>query len=151
MKHKAQDPLIVLVQTLDDGIEFYRIAEQKTRSPELQRVFARMADVREFALAYVRPYLDMHDHELEKALTYYGSLANRYAPLMDRIVADERLLVVQQVEEHLIDAMIHAEGETHNALVQYVLTELVPHITDNFDAAQAALPTSAMTERQVAA
>lgn len=140
MKYHACDPLVTLVHALDDGIEFYRIAEQKSRSPRLQRVFARMADIREFALAHIRPYLDMHDQDLEKALSDYGPLNNRFTPLLERIVLDEPLRLVKDVEEHLIEAMITASVETKNALAQCVLTELIPHIAENFDAAQAEMP-----------
>lgn len=151
MNYKTYDPLITLVQTLDDGIEFYRIAEQKSRSSALQQVFARMADMREFALAYVHPYLELHGQDLENALTYHGALANRYAPLLDRIVVDTPLRLVQQVEEHLIEAMITASAETQNALVQCVLTELIPRIANNFDAVQAEMPVPSVPETSVAA
>ena len=69
MKRSTYSPLIGLIQTMDDGIEFYRIAEQKTSANTLKKAFNQMAEVREFALAYIRPYIDQHDMDFEKGLT----------------------------------------------------------------------------------
>ncbi len=132
---RAYNPLVDLIQTLDDGIEFYEIAQTKSHSPALKAVFASMAEIREFALAYIRPYVDQHDFDLEKSLTYHGTLANRYAPLLKDIVHDESLNLVHQVEEHLIDAMIDASTRSHNALVQCILKDLAPRISYNFEKA----------------
>ena len=133
---RAYNPLIPLVQTLDDGIEFYRIAEKKTHSRWLKATFVRMAEIREFALAYILPYLDQHDFEWEKSLTYHGTLANRYAPLLQDVVQDESLGLVREVEEHLIDAMITASVNSHNALVECIIKDLIPRISANFETCQ---------------
>lgn len=133
MKRNSYNPLIALVQTLDDGIEFYRIAEAKTESGYLKGVFAKMADAREFALAYIRPYIDQHDLDFERALTYHGTLSNRYAPLLEDMIKDETLSLVHYVEEQAIDAMIKASSDTHNTLVQLVLKDLAPRISKNFE------------------
>lgn len=131
---RSYNPLIALVQTLDDGIEFYRIAEQKARSQSMKSVFTRMADAREFALAYILPYISHQDFEIEKSLTYHGTLSNRYAPLLEDVVEDYSLALVKEVEEHLIDAMIAASMNTQNALVQIILKDLAPRISSNYDA-----------------
>lgn len=133
MKRSSYDPLIGLIQTLADGIEFYRIAEQKTESDNLKNVFNHMADIREFALAYILPYVDQHHLDFDKTLTYHGTLANRYAPLLENIIVDLELKLVKQVEEHLIDAMVTASMNIHNALVQTILKELAPRISHNFE------------------
>lgn len=130
---RSYNPLIALVQTLDDGIEFYRIAAQKARSPSMASVFTRMADAREFALAYIIPYIGHHDFEVEKSLTYHGTLSNRYAPLLEDIVEDYSLALVKEVEEHLVDAMIAASMNTQNALVQIILKDLAPRISSNYE------------------
>lgn len=147
MKRSTYNPLIGLIQTLDDGIEFYKIAGQKTDSHHLKDVFAKTADIREFALAYILPYVEQHSLDFDKALTYHGTLANRYAPLLEQIVCDEQLTLVQQVEEHLVDAMVTASMNIHNALVQSVLKDLVPRISQNFEALSEALN----KEEQIAA
>lgn len=131
---RSYNPLIALVQTLDDGIEFYRIAEQKTGSHNMKTIFTRMADIREFALAYIVPYIGHHDFEVEKSLTYHGTLSNRYAPLLEDIIEDYSLALVKEVEEHLIDAMISASFNSQNALVQIILKDLAPRISSNYEA-----------------
>lgn len=131
---RSYNPLLALVQTLDDGIEFYRIAEQKTLSHNMKSIFTRMADIREFALAYIVPYLGHHDFDMDKSLTYHGTLSNRYAPLLDDIVEDYSLALVKEVEEHLIDAMMSASINAQNALVQIILKDLAPRISSNYDA-----------------
>lgn len=130
---RAYDPLIALIQTLDDGIEFYQIAEQKTLSARMKTVFKSMVEIREFALAYIRPYMELHAFNLEKSLTYHGTLANRYAPLLNDIIDDQTLSLVHEVEEHLIDAMMTASLTTQNALVQCILKDLAPRISQNFE------------------
>lgn len=130
---RAYNPLIALVQTLDDGIEFYRIAEQKSQSHNMKSIFTRLADTREFALAYIVPYIEHHDFDIDKSLTYHGTLANRYAPLLDDVVEDYSLALVKDVEEHLIDAMITASSHAQNALVQIVLKDLAPQISSNYE------------------
>ena len=148
MKRSTYSPLIGLIQTMDDGIEFYRIAEQKTSANTLKKAFNQMAEVREFALAYIRPYIDQHDMDFEKGLTYHGTLANRYAPLLEQIVLDESLNLVKQVEEHLVDAMITASMNIQNVLVQSILRDLVPRISQNFEAL---LPENDQSGDQIAA
>ena len=140
------NPLIPLVQTLDDGIEFYRIAEKKADSRSLKSAFSRMAEIREFALAYIIPYIDQHDFDLEKSLTYHGTLANRYAPLLERMIQDKSLGLVREVEEHLIDAMIDASFNSHNALVQCIIKDLIPLISQNFEACLQTLSTDTEAE-----
>lgn len=131
MRRLTYDPLVALLQTLEDGIEFYRIAEQKALPTQLQAVFAQMAEVREFALAYIKPYLQPHRLEFEQFLTYHGTLSNRYAPLLDDVLADEQLTLVRQIEEHLIDAMRTAAQETQNALVESILQNLSLRVRQN--------------------
>jgi Domain of unknown function (DUF2383) len=131
---RSYNPLIALVQTLDDGIEFYRIAEEKTQSSTLRSVFKRMAEEREFALAYIVPYISQHDYEVDKSHAHHGSLTNRFALLLDDIVTDEGLGLVKEVEEHLVDAMISASANTLDALVQLILKDLVPRISNNYEA-----------------
>ena len=130
---RSYDPLIPLVQTLDDGIEFYRIAEKKADSLELKSTFKKMADVRDFALAYLLPYINQHDFDLDKSFTYHETLANRYAPLLSDVVTDDHLELVRDIEEHLIDAMLTAATTSHNALVQCIIKDLIPRISSNFD------------------
>lgn len=130
---RIYDPLLLLVQTLDDGIEFYRIAEKKSESPLLKSVFVRLAEIRELALAYLVPYLDLHDFEVEKSFTYHDTLANRYAPLLQGVVQDKTLNLVREVEEHLVDAMISAATASHNALAQCIIKDLIPVISRNFE------------------
>lgn len=143
MKRYTTNPLITLVQTLDDGIEFYRIAEAKTASRHLKQVFGKTADAREFALAYIRPYVNQHDLDFQSVSTYHGTLTNRYAELLDDIVADDTLSIVKYVEEQAIDAMIKASLNTHNALVQVVLRDLVPRLQHNFESLSAVSPIAA--------
>lgn len=130
---RTHNPLIALVQTLDDGIEFYRIAEKKTDALELKSTFRKMADIREFSLAYILPYIDHHDFDVDKSLTYHNTLANRYAALIQDVVTDDHLDLVREIEEHLIDAMLTAETTSHNALVQCIIKDLIPRISRNFD------------------
>ncbi|MBC6904254.1 DUF2383 domain-containing protein [Saccharophagus sp. K07] len=122
----THNPLVPLIQTLDDGIEFYRIAEKKTDSQHLKSVFRKMAEIRDFALAYLLPYINQR--HLESPAT-----TNRYAPLLNRIIGDDRLDVVQEVEEHLIDTMLDTSLESHNALVQCIIKDLIPQISWNFE------------------
>ena len=133
VKQHAINPLVSLIQTLDDGIEFYRIAQAKTQSERLQQVFIKMADAREFALAYIRPYLDQHDLDFERALTYHGTLANRYANLIDEIIDDETLSLVQYLEEQAIDAMVQTAVQTQNTLVKVVLKDLIKRLQRNVE------------------
>lgn len=130
---RMYNPLIPMVQTLNDGIEFYRIAEKKTDSVQLKTTFKKMAGIRDFALAYILPYIDQHDFNQDKSLTYHGTLANRYAPLLQNIMHDEQLELVREVEEHLIDAMLAASADSHNALVQCIIKDLIPRISHNFE------------------
>jgi hypothetical protein len=130
---RAYNPLIPLVQTLDDGIEFYRIAEKKTGELGLKFIFRKMADIRDFSLAYILPYIDHHDFEVDKSLTYHDTLTNRYAALLQDVVADGHLDLVREIEEHLIDAMLHAAATSHNALVQCIIKDLIPRISQNYD------------------
>lgn len=131
MKRLTYDPLVALLQTLEDGIEFYRIAEQKAPSDSLRSVFTKMAEIREFALAYIKPYMHPHRLEFEQFLTYHGTLSNRYAPLLDDVLKDKDLLLISQIEEHLLDAMRTAARETHNALVASILKDLSLRIRQN--------------------
>lgn len=130
---RTYNPLIPLVQTLDDGIEFYRIAAQKTDVLELKATFKKMADIRDFSLAYILPYIDQHDFELDKSLTYHNTLANRYATLLQDVVKDDHLDLVREIEEHLIDAMLSAATNSHNALVQCIIKDLIPRVSRNFE------------------
>lgn len=132
MKHPLH-PLVPLVQTLDDGIEFYRIAENTTDSLELKFTFKKMVDIREFALAYLLPYIGQHDLAQDKSFAYHGTLANRYAALLTDVVTDHHLELVREIEEHLIDAMLDAAATSHNALVQCIIKDLIPRIASNFD------------------
>src|SRR5690606_17276686 len=130
---RAYNPLIPLIQTLDDGIEFYRVAEKKAESLHLKSTFRKMAEIRDFSLAYILPYIDHHDFDLDKSLTYHGTLATRYAPLLNRTVPETQLKLVWEAEEHLIDAMLSAAESSHNALVQCIIKDLIPRISLNFE------------------
>lgn len=130
---KRRNPLIALLQLLDDGIEFYRRAARETRSFALQDTFDAMADIREFAAAHIRPYIDPHDLNHDAFAGYHGTLANRYAPLLKKVVTDEHRQLLPEIEEHLVEAMRETRQSTQNGLAQYILSDLEGCIIRNLD------------------
>ncbi len=130
---KRRNPLIALLQLLDDGIEFYRRAARETRSFTLQETFDAMADIREFAAAHIKPYIDPHDLNHDAFTGYHGTLTNRYAPLLKKVVSDESRVLLPEIEEHLVDAMRETRQTTQNGLAQYILSDLERCVVRNLD------------------
>ncbi len=130
---KRRNPLISLLQLLDDGIEFYRRAARETRSFTLQETFDAMADIREFAAAHIKPYIDPHELNHDAFAGYHGALTNRYAPLLKKVVSDESRVLLPEIEEHLVDAMRETRQTTHNGLAQYILSDLERCVIRNLD------------------
>lgn len=46
-----------LIQTLNDGVEFYRAALEKSESTEHKLIFQRVIRARVAALSYLQPYM----------------------------------------------------------------------------------------------
>jgi len=111
-----QTPAASLVQTLYEGIEFYRLAVHMTESTVLKKVFTGMIKIRELSLTHISPYT---------------SIQPRYS-----VRAQTTGLKFVEVEEHLADTMEHVIGNTRNHYLKTTLEDLKPLVLENLEHSQ---------------
>ena len=132
MQNAADNPLLTLTQTLDDSCELYRVASTRTQLPSRRRQLWALADLRDFAQAYIRPYLQ--PQRLSAQPPPGGApqwLGNRYARLLDGVSADDGLELIRQVEQHTIEALQSAASRCNHSLVSSVLRDLATTFSRN--------------------
>ena len=131
MKTPSSMPLKPLVQTLNDGVEFYRAAIAKAEHDDFKEVFAELLDCRQFALAYLQPYVVLETGSQEDGHTFGGKLHHAYTAVQDNCNTDHDLTLLKQlefVEDETLKAMKLALTQSGNAMVQTVIRHLTPRM-----------------------
>lgn len=131
MKTPSATPLKSLVQTLNDGIEFYRTANLKVEHEHLKTVCSNMIEFREFALAYLQPYIVLQSGAPEDGHTFGGKLHHIFTEVQDNHNTDHDLTLIKQleaVEDETQNAMATAAKYADNVMVQSIIRELTPRL-----------------------
>jgi uncharacterized protein (TIGR02284 family) len=124
-------PLKSLVQTLNDGIEFYRVAAQKVEHEDFRQAFDELAQSHALAKAYLQPYLIMQTGVAEEGHTFGGKLHHTYTELEDNGNLDHDytlLKQLEQVETITLDMMQVTAALSENALVKTIIKGLMPQM-----------------------
>ncbi|BCD95892.1 DUF2383 domain-containing protein [Marinagarivorans cellulosilyticus] len=131
MPNSSAVPLKSLVQALNDGIEFYRIASKKVEHEDFRQAFDELAQSHVLAKAYLQPYLIMQTGRAEEGHTFGGKLHHTYIELEDNGNLDHDytlLKQLEQVETVTLDMMQVTAALSENALVKTVIKGLIPKI-----------------------
>lgn len=131
MKTPSATPLKALVQTLNDGIEFYRTATAKVEHEHFKAVFAELIEFRQFSLTYLQPYVVMQSGAPEDGHTFGGKLHHIYTEVQDNRNTDHDVTLLKQlemVEEETLKAMNTASKLSGNVMVQSIIRDLIPRL-----------------------
>ncbi|HEY7773763.1 MAG TPA: DUF2383 domain-containing protein [Marinagarivorans sp.] len=133
MRNSSAVPLKSLVQTLNDGIEFYRVAAQKVEHEDFRQAFAELGKSHALAKAYLQPYLIMQTGFAEEGHTFGGKLHHTYAELEENGNLDHDytlLKQLEQVETITLDMMQVTAELSENSMVKSVIKGLLPQMQE---------------------
>ena len=120
-----------LIQTLNDGVEFYRAAVEKTESAEHQRIFQRVIRARVAALAYLQPYMVKEEGSPELGHTFGSVLHKMYPDILFGLNTDKDKTLIKQlevVEDETLKAMQKALQNIQSTMLKSILLDLYPRL-----------------------
>ena len=120
-----------LIQTLNDGVEFYRTAEKKAEFPEHKHIFQRVVRARVAALSYLQPYMIKEEGSPELGHTFGSVLHKMYPDILFGLNMDHDKTLIKQlevVEAETLKAMQKALGNMHSAMLKSILLDLYPRL-----------------------
>ena len=131
MNSTSAAPLKSLVQTLNDSIEFYRMAAQKAEHESYRQAFKEMGETHVLAKSYLQPYLIMQTGVAEEGHTFGSKLHHRYVEMQDAANNDHDQNLLKQlseVEDITLNMMEVTAVVSKNAMVRMVIKGLMPQM-----------------------
>lgn len=128
MKNPVSNSLNTLVQILNDGIEFYTAASAQVHGEQERATFASLVEIRQFALAYLQPYVVLHTGSPELGHTFGGVLHRAYNTMVDTDNHQVQLQQLELVEDETLNAMQQLLQTSGNLMVISVIKELLPRM-----------------------
>lgn len=126
-----KETLRELIQTLNDGVEFYRAAVEKTESQEHQLIFQRVVRARVAALAYLQPYIVMEEGSPELGHTFGSVLHKMYPDILFGLNTNKDKTLLKQlevVEDETLKAMQKALRQVESPMLKSILLDLYPRL-----------------------
>lgn len=120
-----------LIQTLNDGVEFYRAAVDKTELPQHKTIFERAVRARVAVLAYLQPYMVQQEGTPELGHTFGSVLHKMYPDILYGLNTDHDKTLIHQLEtvEHAtLVAMQKAMRVIQSPMLKSVLLDLYPRL-----------------------
>lgn len=120
-----------LIQSLNDGVEFYQAAIEKTELPEHRIIFQRMTRARVAALSYLQPYMVQQEGSPELGHTFGSALHKMYPDILYGLNTDHDITLIhqlEQVENETLGAMQKAMRSIQSPVVKSVLLDLYPRL-----------------------
>ncbi|MEY4588111.1 MAG: hypothetical protein RL497_187 [Pseudomonadota bacterium] len=131
MKHVIANPLITLVQTLNDGIAVYKSAISKMEHDDCKELFCELIACREFALDYLQPYIVMQNGAPELGHGFGTVIHHTYSQVQNNNNDDHDMSLLkqlEQVEDETLKAMEITAKTSANALVNCIIRDLIPRM-----------------------
>lgn len=120
-----------LIQTLNDGVEFYRAALEKSESTEHKLIFQRVIRSRVAALSYLQPYMVQEEGSPELGHTFGSVLHKMYPDILFGLNSDRDKTLIKQlevVEDETLKAMQKALREVQSPMLKSILLDLYPRL-----------------------
>jgi uncharacterized protein (TIGR02284 family) len=120
-----------LIQCLNDGVEFYQAAIEKTELPEHKTIFQRMARARVAALSYLQPFMVQEEGSPELGHTFGSALHKMYPEILYGLNTDHDTTLIhqlEQVENETLRAMQKAMRTIDSPVLKSVLLDLYPRL-----------------------
>lgn len=120
-----------LIQTLNDGVEFYRAAVEKSESADHRLIFQRVIRARVAALDYLQPYMVQEEGSPEFGHTFGSVLHKMYPDILYGLNTDKDKTLIQQlevVEDETLKAMRKALHNIESPMLKSVILDLYPRL-----------------------
>ncbi len=120
-----------LIQTLNDGVEFYRAALEKSEFDAHKLIFQRVVRARVAALAYLQPYMVQEEGTPELGHTFGSVLHKMYPDILFGLNMDKDKTLVKQleiVEDETLKAMQKALRTIKSPMLKSILLDLYPRL-----------------------
>lgn len=120
-----------LIQTLNDGVEFYRAAEEKAEYSEHRLIFQRVIRARVASLSYLQPYMIQEEGSPELGHTFGSVLHKMYPDILYGLNTDKDKTLIQQlevVEDETLKAMRKALSNIESPMLKSILLDLYPRL-----------------------
>lgn len=120
-----------LIQSLNDGVEFYQAAMDKTELPEHKIIFQRMVRARVAALSYLQPFMVQQEGSPELGHTFGSTLHKMYPEILYGLNLDHDVTLIhqlEQVENETLAAMQKAMRTIRSPVLKSVLLDLYPRL-----------------------
>jgi uncharacterized protein (TIGR02284 family) len=120
-----------LIQTLNDGVEFYRAALEKSESADHRLIFQRVVRARVAALSYLQPYIVQEEGTPELGHTFGSVLHKMYPDILFGLNTDKDKTLIQQlevVEDETLKAMKKAVSNIQSPMLKSILLDLYPRL-----------------------
>lgn len=120
-----------LIQSLNDGVEFYQAAIDKTELQEHKIIFQRMARARVAALSYLQPFMVQQEGSPELGHTFGSTLHKMYPEILYGLNLDHDVTLIhqlEQVENETLAAMQKAMRTIRSPVLKSVLLDLYPRL-----------------------
>jgi uncharacterized protein (TIGR02284 family) len=131
MTNNDIDNLRELVQSLNDGVEFYQAAIDKSELPQHKIIFQRMARARVAALSYLQPFIVQQEGSPELGHTFGSTLHKMYPDILYGLNTDHDTTLIHQlelVEKETLSAMQKAMRTIQSQVLKSVLLDLYPRL-----------------------
>lgn len=120
-----------LIQTLNDGLEFYRMAMEKTEFQEHREIFQRVVRARVAVLSYLQPYIVKEEGSPELGHTFGSVLHKMYPDMLYDLNTDRDKTLLKQlevVENETLKAMQKALRNMQSSTLKSILLDLYPRL-----------------------
>ena len=125
-----------LIRVLNDGIDFYRDAEQKVADTSLKRTFERMATTKEKLVNRLQPYIVLKEGDHESGHTLAGRARELYTQVRGALSSDPDQAYIsslEELEDATLEEMREAISNAHNVEVVAALREFHPQLKQCHD------------------
>jgi|SRR5690606_12763193 len=125
-----------LIRVLNDGIEFYRDAEQKVADKSLRRTFERMATTKEKLVNRLQPYIVLKEGDHESGHTLVGRARELYTQVRGALSTDADQAYIsslEELEDSTLEEMREAISNAENVEVVAALREFHPQLKQCHD------------------
>ncbi len=125
-----------LIRVLNDGIEFYRDAEEKVADASLKRTFERMATTKEKLVNRLQPYIVLKEGDHESGHTLVGRARELYAQVRGALSTDSGQAYIsslEELEDTTLEEMRDAIKHVQNVEVVAALREFQPQLKQCHD------------------
>lgn len=120
-----------LIQCLNDGVEFYQAAIDKSERAENKLIFQRMVRARVAALSYLQPFMVHEEGSPELGHTFGSALHKMYPDILYGLNTDHDSTLIhqlEQVENETLSAMQKAMRGIQSPVLKSILLDLYPRL-----------------------